>query len=484
MVIRFHFCRIGTLLFNLAGVLSLSAANGPSLDGSCASTITHSSSQAIILGNSVACRDNSNFYHLNNNYWRAFNMATFATSQRYNVTSVSFGIETAQSGNGSGQPAIVRLYANNGAPFPDGTRTELASSDLTVPDQTQTVLSVPLFATVPAGTLELVMQVFTPSGVDAHNSFFIGTNNSAQTGPSYVSAADCGSPTPIDLTTLGFPDAHIVFNVHGSCSSGPPTPATSLNISTRLRVGTGDSVMIGGFIVTGASTSVILRGIGASLAGSGVSDFLVDPMLELRSSNGTLIAQNNNWQENAKQAAIISGAGLALQDPLESGIAQTLQTGAYTAVLSGTNQGSGVGLVEVYDTGQTAGAQLANISTRGFVDTGNNVMIGGFILGASSGSARVAVRGIGPSLGQGGIGNPLANPTLSLHDASGTTLATNDNWLEDPISSGQLSANGLGLQNSLESGIFITLPPGVFTAVLSGRDGGTGVGLVEAYNLQ
>lgn len=484
MLLRTFFSIVAIpVIVSLEGSIS-AAPNPPPAAASCATTITQSSSQEITPGNAISCNTGDpNYYHLDVSYWRAFNMAAFANSQQYNVTSVSFGIEAAHSGNGMSQPATIRLYANVAAPFPGGLRTQVASKSIGIPDQVGTIMSVPVFATVPAGTLELVMELFTPSGVLAGNSFFVGTNTAAQTGPSYVSAAACGTQNPTDVAALGFPDSHIVFSVHGSCSSGPPTPATSLNISTRMRVATGDSVMIGGFIVTGGSTSLVLRGVGPSLAVSGVTDALADPQLELRGSNGMLLSQDNNWQDDPTQAGLISGAGLALQDPLEAGIAATLGTGAYTAILSGTNQTSGVGLVEVYNTGQS-GARLGNISTRGFVEIDNNVMIGGFILGGSNGSARVAIRGIGPSLAQGGVSNPLANPTLELHDASGTTLAVNDNWLDDGASAAQLSANGLGLQNNLESGIFITLPPGAFTAILAGKDGGTGVGLVEAYNLQ
>jgi hypothetical protein len=242
--------------------------------------------------------------------------------------------------------------------------------------------------------------------------------------------------------------------------------------------------MIGGFIIINSPTSVVLRGIGPSLANYGISGVLSDPMLELRGSSGVVIVQNNNWQDDPSQAAQISGAGLGLQSPLESGIATMLAPGAYTAVLSGVNQTSGVGLVEAYNTGSTSSGFLGNISTRGFVQTGNDVMIGGFILSGSSGTARVALRGIGPSLAQSGINNVLPDPILELHDSFGTTLASNDNWMDNATSAALLSANGLALPNSLEAGIFITLPPGAFTAILSGKNGGTGVGLVEVYNLQ
>ena len=133
---------------------------------------------------------------------------------------------------------------------------------------------------------------------------------------------------------------------------------------------------------------------------------------------------------------------------------------------------------------QTADSQLANLSTRGFVRAGNNVMIGGFILGGGTGNTRVAVRGIGPSLSQAGLSNVLANPTLELRNSNGTLLVANNNWEDNPDSAAALRANGLALPHIFESGIFTTLPPGAFTAILAGQDDGIGIGLVEVYNLQ
>jgi hypothetical protein len=453
--------------------------------GTCASTITQSSSQTVAQGTSISCLHNGTVYSTNTSFWRAFDMAAFAGSQQYNVTSVSFGIEYAQAGGGaSSQPITVRLYRNNGLPFPGGSGTLIGSTDITVQNQTRTIVSVPLIATVPAGVSELVMEVFVPDGQTDQNVFFIGSNAEAETGPSYISATGCQEPSPVTIASLGFPNMHLIFDVHGSCSSGAQTPASALNISTRLRVGQGENVLIGGFILTNASSSLVLRGIGPSLTQFGIPDALPDPFLELRGSNGATLNQNDDWQDDPTQAALISAAGLALQDPLESGIAAKLQPGNYTVLLAGINQGEGVGLVELYNTNSASGAQLGNISTRGLVQTGTNVMIGGFILGGSSGNARIAVRGIGPSLGQIGVGNPLADPTLELRDNNGTTLAANDDWHDDAESAAQLIANGLALQNDLEAGIFITLPPGTFTAVLAGLNGAGGVGLVEVYNLQ
>lgn len=268
-----------------------------------------------------------------------------------------------------------------------------------------------------------------------------------------------------------------------------PTPARALNISTRLRVETGDNVMIGGFIVAGNQPkNVALRGIGPSLGGVGITDALDDPTLELRAANGILLFQNDNWQDDPAQAAQLISLGLAPQNPNESGIVATLQPGAsYTAILAGANDGAGVGLVEIYDVNPTANSQLANISTRGFVQTGDNVMIGGFILGGSppeAGNTGIVVRGIGPSLAQFGLSNLLADPTLQVRDSNGALLISNDDWQDDPLQAAQMNAHGLAPQDPDESGIFATLPPGAFTAILAGTSGGTGIGLVEIYNLQ
>lgn len=265
-----------------------------------------------------------------------------------------------------------------------------------------------------------------------------------------------------------------------------PTPAQPLNISTRLGVGTGDNAMIGGFIITGnASKPVLIRGLGPSLSNFGLTGLLLDPFLELRGADGGLLVQNDNWKD--AQRSQIEGTPFEPGDDRESVIIASLPPAAYTAVLTGTNQTTGLGLLEIYDLDQAVDSQLANISTRGFVGAQNNVMIGGFILGGNppqTGSTRVAVRGLGPSLVQFGLGNLLADPTLELHDANGATLIANDNWTDDPASAALLSANGLEPADSNESAIFTTLPPGQFTAILAGQNGGTGLGIIEVYNLR
>ena len=260
-----------------------------------------------------------------------------------------------------------------------------------------------------------------------------------------------------------------------------PVPAQSLNISTRLEVGTGDNVMIGGFIINGTSPkSVLIRGLGPSLNNLGLAG-LLDPILELRGADGSVIAINDDWRNT--QRVQIEGTSFQPSDDREPVILTSLQPAAYTAILSGKNSASGVGLIEVYDLDQAANSELANISTRGFVGAQNNVMIGGFILGGGD-SARVAIRGLGPSLSQAGLSNALADPTLELRNTNGAVLVANDNWTETPASAALLSANGLAPPDPNESGIFTSLPPGQFTAILAGKNGVAGLGIIEIYNLR
>jgi len=267
--------------------------------------------------------------------------------------------------------------------------------------------------------------------------------------------------------------------------------AQPLNISTRLRVQTGENVMIAGFILTGnAAKKVIIRAIGPSLAGAGVQDPLADPTLELHDANSTL-ATNDNWKtrsDGTSQQAEVEATTVPPKNDLESAIVRTLpaNNAAYTVIVSGKNGGTGVGVVEVYDLDQPADSRLANISTRGLVQTGGNVMIGGFILGGGSGNMNVIVRAIGPSLSAAGIKGALADPTLELRDGNGALMKSNDNWKTRPDGSSQqaeIQATGVAPQNDLESAIAASLPPGTYTAIVAGSNNANGVGVVEVYRL-
>jgi len=264
--------------------------------------------------------------------------------------------------------------------------------------------------------------------------------------------------------------------------SSPP-PVQSQNISTRLNVQTGDNVGIGGFIVTGTGPKkVLVRGIGPSLSNSGVANPLADPVLELHKPDNTSLI-DDNWKDS--QQTEIAATGLAPTEDLEAAIVATLDPGLYTVTLSGNSGATGIAVVEVFDLDPGITSQLANVSTRGFVGTDPDAMIGGTIIGPNGAAdATVVVRAIGPSLASVGVTNALADPTLELHDANGDIIAFNDNWQDDPAQATALEAAGLAPTNDLESAISITLATGSYTAIVHGKDGTTGVGLVELYNLQ
>ena len=266
-------------------------------------------------------------------------------------------------------------------------------------------------------------------------------------------------------------------------SATPAPPPQPLNISTRLRVQDGDSALIGGFILTGNdSKQVIIRALGPSLGANGMPGALSDTTLDLYDASGQLLASNDNWKDSHQGQ--IQATGIAPSDPLESVILTTLTgNSSYTAVVRGKNGATGVGLVEVYDLGLGATSKLANISTRGFVDTGDNVMIGGFIVGGSAtNQTRIVVRAIGPSLSGFGLTDALQDPTLSLYDSNGNVMATNDDWRDGHQP--EVIAAGLAPTDDRESALFQLLPPGAYTAIVSGKGGTVGVGLVEAYNIQ
>ena len=195
-----------------------------------------------------------------------------------------------------------------------------------------------------------------------------------------------------------------------------------------------------------------------------------------------MIASNDNWRDDTVSAAQLQANGLAPHSDLESGIVATLSPGTYTAIVSGTNNSTGMGLIEIYDLDQTNTALLGNISTRGLVRTGNDILIGGFILGGSSGQAKILIRAMGPSLSKAGISNALVNPTLELRDSNGLLLQKNDNWKDQQRT--DIESTGLAPTDDREAAMLATLPPGAYTAIAAGQDGTMGVGVVEVFNLR
>ena len=328
------------------------------------------------------------------------------------------------------------------------------------------------------------IQVFSPSGADLGPLPTVGLSGPIglafdSDGNLYVvnnltSTIEQITPdgTESIFATTGFSPAFIAVQ----------NTATLVNISTRLNVLTGDNVLDGGFIVVGSGFKhVLIRGLGPSLASAGITGALADPIIELHSgTSNVIIAENDNWMKNQK--AEIEATGLQPSNDAESALIATLAAGAYTVIERGKQDTTGVGLIEIYDLDAGVGPELANISTRGFVDTGSNVMIAGFIVASTTGgSSQVIVRALGPSLGNFGVANPLADPVLDLYDANGMLIASNDNWQSDQEA--EIDATGLQPSNDAEAAIVITLAPGAYTAIESGKNDGTGVGLVEVYNL-
>jgi hypothetical protein len=263
-----------------------------------------------------------------------------------------------------------------------------------------------------------------------------------------------------------------------------PVTTNISNFSTRASVQTGQGVAIAGFIVGGTgSKSVVVRGLGSTLAQPpfNVQGVLADPTLQLFDSGGHPFWFNDNWKDT--QQTQIQATGLAPPNDLESGTLQILQPGSYTAILSGKNGTTGVGLVELYDISPGTSAELTNVSTRGFVGTGDNVLIAGFIASGGNGSTQVVVRGLGPTLAQPqfGVSGTLADPWLTLVDSNGNAVQTNDNWKN--TQQAEISATGKAPPNDLEAAILATVSAGNYTAILSGNGLGTGIGLVEVYKL-
>ncbi len=296
------------------------------------------------------------------------------------------------------------------------------------------------------------------------------------TPPATPSATPTGTP-------IATPSATPSTTPSPAPSASPTATAKAINLSTRMRVQTGERVGIGGFIITGsAPKQVLLRAIGPSLSHFGVPDVLIDPVMELHGPAGFVTVTNDDWRDT--QETGIQATSIPPTDNLESAILATLNPGSYTAIVRGKSNTSGVALIEIYDLNQGAASKLANLSTRAFISTGSDIAIAGFTLSDGNGSGQIVVRGIGPSLAPGALpaGAVLANPTLELRDANGVLLNTNNDWQDNAAQAAIITGAGLAPTNNLEAAIAATLPPGVYTALLAGMNNGTGIGLVEVYD--
>jgi hypothetical protein len=284
-----------------------------------------------------------------------------------------------------------------------------------------------------------------------------------------------------EYPTFACDTAYNTSPVHLERTAFPAVGPQALNLSTRGTVGSGANALIGGFIVTGsAPKTVVLRALGPSLGSAGITGALADPVITLYDASGVAVATNDNWATGGN-ASQISASGLAPSHPSESALYATLVPAAYTAVVTGKDATPGTGLVEVYDLSPASEARLANMSTRGTIGTGDQVLISGLTLGDVR-SSTVILRVLGPTLASFGIGNPVSDPILTVYNSYGTILTSNNNWRDAPYAV-DLQQIGLAPGNDAESAIILNLPAGAYTTLAFGANGSTGIGVVEVFTL-
>jgi len=328
--------------------------------------------------------------------------------------------------------------------------------------------------TIHVYTFDAWLSTIRVLGQPAHYNF-VNTIDSAQ-GASGVNPDEYLFWDDIHPTTGGH---HQLANEANRLLSGQIAPlGKATNISTRGMVGTGQNELIAGFSISGnQAKKVIVRALGPTLSNLGVSGVLADPTITIVNSNNVVVASNDNWRNT--QETEIAASGFAPPNDLESAIIATLASGSYTAVVTGKNGGTGIGLVDVYQLDSTTSI-FSNLSTRGFVGAGENVLIGGLIIGSGEPPV-IVLRAIGPTLGNFGITQPLQDPTLELRDANGALIAFDNDW-KDNTPTG-IKATLLNPTDSRESAIIASLAAGNYTAIVRGNNGTTGVALVEAYRL-
>jgi cyclophilin family peptidyl-prolyl cis-trans isomerase len=360
--------------------------------------------------------------------------------------------------------ALVQRY-NFGSPFDSIPLLNYMSPNLI---KVANLVLIPGIAQIPPFTFTASSNDLTVAGasVSANGTSLLVIAKQIGTATIMVTAKDLEGASV---------SQHFTVNVVAS-------PGRLANIATRLQVGIDPNALIAGFIIQGNSPKrLMIRAIGPSLSQSGIANPLADPVLELHDST-KLLATNDDWGDSDRQQIIDSG--IAPLSTSEAAILTTLpaNNASYTAIVRGVNNTSGVGLVELYDFDYGPGSTIANLSSRGFVQVGDNVMIGGFILTGSN-AARVMVRAIEPSLSTAGITNPLNDPTLELHNAQGTMIASNNDW-QSSSNASAIQATGIAPTNPRESAILITLSPSGYTAIVRGAGNApTGVALVEVYQL-
>jgi hypothetical protein len=277
-------------------------------------------------------------------------------------------------------------------------------------------------------------------------------------------------------------DGYGFINVQAAVAApvGLPTSVRLVNISGRVDIEGGDNVGIAGFIISGSgSRRLMIRGLGPSLPPE-LPNRLADPFLHLHTSDGGLIVANDNWRNS--QETEIEQTGFAPSSNNESAIAITLAAGRYTAILEGVNGSTGTGLIEVYDLDVPNGAEVANLSVRALVGTGDNVLIDGVIIGPGD-PGRMMFRALGPSLAPDFGAGALQDPFLELHDSNGALIASNDDW-QLASNAIDIALSGLAPSNVKEPAILTELPAGLYTLIVTGVNQGTGTALNEIYKLE
>ena len=457
-------------------------------------TAVWTGSEMIVWGGLWNAGNSGGRYNPRTNRWVSIN--TSDTEPRAGHTAIWTGTEMIVWGGYNGS-----VHVNTGARYQPATNTWIATTLSNAPEGRIS------HASIWTGRDMIIWGGFNGQP----DRFFRSGGRYDPTSDSWTATSTIAAPSARNFATAvwtgtrmivwggffsfydAFGSAHsFVLSTGGEYLSDAPAPAVRpINISTRLNVLRGDNVAIAGFIIGGTGAkNVLIRGIGPSLSSYGVPSVLADPVLALHTQNrqgaDVTIATNDNWKINGdsgeSQEAAVTATAVPPGNDAEAAIVANLNPGSYTAILSGKNNGTGNSLVEIYELND-GDSMLTNLSTRGFVGTRDQVMIGGFILGpAPVGNAGVVVRAIGPTLAQHGISNFLMDPMLELRDANGALLAGNDDWEND--TQGSQIPPGLKPQHARESALRRTLTSGNYTAIVRGKNNSTGVALIEVYYLR
>ena len=469
----------GTVYTNTASVSSSSDDNEENNNSdvstivvSAAPTLTTMASPSVPLGGNIS--DTA--------------MLTGGFNATGSITFLVYGPDDANCGGAEAFSSIVSVSGDGSYPSGSFTPTQPGTYRfVAVYSGDDNNVATATSCNDPNESVVVIAPTPTPTPVPTATPTPTPTPTPAPTATPTPTPAPTPTPTPAPTATPTATPTPAPTATGTPTPTATPTPTPSVtrpvNLSTRMRVQAGDKVAIGGFIISGSAPKhIVVRGIGPSLIRFNLTDVLADPILELHGPNGFVTVINDNWRDT--QAMAIEATGLAPTYDLESAIDATLAPGAYTAVLRGKNNTSGIGLVELYDLSPEAASNLENISTRAFADIGNNIVIAGMVLGEGTTLDSVIVRGIGPSLAPTFFpaSAVLANPTLELRDENGTLILTNDDWQDNPVQAAAITAAGLAPSNSRESAIAASLPPGFYTVLLGGLNDTTGIGLVEIYN--